>query len=265
MASVDTAARALSRRLTARPTARVRRSSPTSPMCTRCLSAHECGNSSGGAHRPSAIEVPSLTHAARSDVAGPRPSRAGHGGRPETDSAGIERARRASGSDVPNGVVGGHSGASVSPRSRRGAWNTTLRCRQCHDPLRRDRALAVHTSDLTVAGEASRVCVEVVEILPCLTQQGDRLGALVGDGRPLGIVLIVGRRQLGAVDDRTQGPSQRLDLADRTRPRVSDHLVERRRMLCIHAWRRYEPATTQRQASRSTAGHRERTPRRVVP
>jgi hypothetical protein len=94
---------------------------------------------------------------------------------------------------------------------RSGAVDTAQHCGQHVEPLGADRLAALHAHPVATVVDSAQCRVEVVEFLPCVPEQRGDLGALERDRRALRIVLVIVRRQLGAVQDVGQARGQRLD------------------------------------------------------
>ena len=93
---------------------------------------------------------------------------------------------------------------------------------QGKDPFEGDGTVAHGARQDRPVAQAYRCLVQRLHILPSLREQGRHLGTLVGDGRALWVVLVVGRCQLGSLDDAGEALLQPGDLHDHPSTRQLD-------------------------------------------
>ena len=119
-------------------------------------------------------------------------------------------------------VLGDGLGAASAARpldaASRRATDAGPRTRQREQALDGDRITAHRARLERPVVDALERTVERDEVVASLAEQRRHLGALVGDRRTLGVVLVVRRRQLGRVDDAGEAPLEVRDLVHRASP-----------------------------------------------
>ena len=93
-----------------------------------------------------------------------------------------------------------------------GAHDAGTHAGECQESLDADRSTTTGAGADLARVESIECSPEITQIIPRLPQQCPHLRSLVGDGRALGVVLVVGRCEFGGVDDRIEAALERSDL-----------------------------------------------------